>query len=278
MRNLTPSDVRLAVNLASLALVIGIGGAIIAVASSSTFSARRETNSVLFSDLLQFRSDLVLILEWNEEDVGDASNLMGPDLIIGGSGDTNVSFIDRPAIRVTGASRQQPRMIIGGSGNTNVSVAGGAFDQRSPSLLDRKERLQRARFFLQDMQHHCCFRSERRIICNLLDVVRRLSQSQTSTARRITDTRSSPSRTEHDLAPGIRITSILFQALWFCLCLSSTCFGTSTALFLRAMAPDGVIESIIGLSFILIFPGVVMFLFFCRKHVSPASFSRTHSH
>jgi hypothetical protein len=44
------------------------------------------------------------------------------------------------------------------------------------------------------------------------------------------------------------------------------------------MAPDGVIESIIGLSFILIFPGVVMFLFFCRKHVSPASFSRIHSH
>ena len=248
-----------------------------------TFYARRETNSTLFNDLLQFRSDLVLILGWYEESLGDVSEHGQTYVNIGGAGgETNVHFTSQPAIRVIGTQGQTYLNIGGAGGKTKAHFEGGIIiDRTDPHFPDRRERLQRAKFFLQDVRRHCCFRSERRIIGNLLDVVRILSRTpQTSEAQaqhRDSDVRVSPPE-KRSSPTRVNITSVLFQALWFCLSISSTCFGTSTALFLGVRAPGGMIESIIRFSCFLIFPGIFIFLFFCQKSASPTSFSRTHTH
>ena len=272
---------RLATNLASLALVVGIAGVLIGVASSRSFYARRETNSILLNDLLQFKSDLALILEWNEEYQACGSYTGVSNINIGGSGDTTVTFASKPAIRI--GSDREMNLNIGGPGRTTVCFDGSAIDQVKALVPDRKERLQRASFFLLDVQRNCCFRSERRIIGNLLVVVRRLCRSQTAEVQAQNRNTAPPSGEDdsednNSAARPFAITSILFQALWFCLCLSSACFGTSTALFLGVMASGEIFGRILQLSCFLIFPGVTTFLFFCQKSASPTSFSRKHSH
>lgn len=270
---------RLATNLAALALVIGIGGVLIGIASSRSFYARTETNTILLNDLLQFRSDLLLILEWNKGDLAGGPYSGVSSMKIGGSGDTAVNFLSEPAFRVGGSHTMN--VIIGGRGRTSVNFDGVAIDQVNTPVPDRRERLQRAKFFLQDVQHRCCFRSERRLIGNLLVVVRRLSRpSQTPPDQPRNPPSPSPEGDSeyNNSTARLAITPFLFQALWFCLCLSSACFGTSTALFLGVMASGEIFGPIFQISCLLIFPGVIAFLFFCHKFTSPTSFSGTHSH
>lgn len=260
-RNRLPSDIRLASNLASLALVIGIAGVLIGVASSRSFYARRETNSILLNDLLQFRSDLLLILEWNEGDWAvDSESTNRP------------SFQRHPSTSV---------LNFAGSNRTSVNIGNlHVTNQFKPSVPDRRERILRASFFLQNVQHHCCFRSERRIIADLLVVVRKFSTGSPSqiTGHRNPASPSAEDESEHNNSARVSVTPVLFQALWLCLCLSSACFGTSNALFLEEVAHGEIFGRILRLSCFLIFPGVTTFLFFCQKFASPSSFSRTHSH